>query len=204
MKKRFEPRPEWLLHCDNVLNFKKELTLQDRETALKELMSCPFGPSTLVSNEKDQISAEYLTFSLNAEKAAPLLQAGKPHEVSQTELWYELLTNENYYKQCKKLIAFALSFLNRSFNESIVEVEVSSLNSISSENRPLQQRTTEMLNFISTNGPHPLLSVSLVDDFLDAHFGKNRHFLTNQSQWFISKNVDRHFKETKGLPNPLA
>ena len=203
LKIRYEPWPNWLLYCEDTFNFSKELTLHERETALKKLMNCPFGPTPLIPDEKKRIAAEYLTFSLNAEKAMSALHAGNSQKVTQTELWYELLTNENHFKHCKKLIAFALSFLNRSFNESIVEVEVSSLNKISTEDRPLQQKTTEMLNFVSTNGPHPLLSVSLVDDFLDAHFGKNWHFTTNQSQWFISKTVDRHFREAKELSNSL-
>ena len=94
--------------------------------------------------------------------------------------------------------------MNRSFNEGIVEVEVSSLKETSAENRPLLQKTTEMLNFISTNGPHPLESMHVVDDFLDAHFGKNWHFTIHQSKYFVSKTVDRHFKAAKDFPNSLA
>ena len=101
-------------------------------------------------------------------------------------------------------LPFALLFLNRSFNEGIVEVEVSSLKNVSTERRPLNQSTVEMLNFISTNGPHPLVAMNLVDDFLNAHFGKDWHFTTNQTKWFVSKTVDRHFKLAKDLPNSLA
>ena len=85
--------------------------------------------------------------------------------ISATQIWFELLSNERYFKNCKKFNAYALKFLNRSFNEGIVEVEVSSLNKISSESRPLQQQTTDKLNFISTNGPHPLVSSGLVENF---------------------------------------
>ena len=199
LRQRYEPWPKWLLMSDDCFNFAKELTQVERQSSLKALMECPTGPIPLLPEEKTRISAEYVTFILNAEKAAALQE-----ENGQVQLWYELLTNETYYKHCQKFIAFALLFLNRSFNEAIVEVEVSSLKNISTEKRPLLQKTTEMLNFISRNGPHPLVSLSLVDDFLDAHFGKDWHFTLNESKWFVSKTVDRHFKLAKQLPNSLA
>ena len=46
-----------------------------------------------------------------------------------------------------------MKFLNRSFNEGIVEVEVSSLNKISSESRLLQKQTTDKLNFKRGQSP---------------------------------------------------
>ena len=147
--------------------------------------------------------AEYVTFQLNAERAANSLKANKT-DISQSELWYELLTNEKYFKHTKKFNAFALLFLNRSFNEGIVEVEVSNLNNVSTERRPLNQSTVEMLNFISTNGPHPLVAMNLVDDFLNTHFGKDWHFTVNQSKWFVSKTVDRQFKLARELPKSFG
>ena len=90
-----------------------------------------------------------------------------------------MLTEEDYYKDCKKVNAFALKFLNLSFNESVVEVEVSNLKQTSTESRSLAQRTTKMLNFVSTNGPHQLVSMSLVDSFLTTHFGKDWNFTVN-------------------------
>ena len=67
-------------------------------------------------------------------------------------------------------------FLNRSFNECIVESEVSSVEDISTSSRHLKDENVEKLNFISSNGPHPLVSMSLVDDMLTNHFGKDWHF----------------------------
>ena len=133
-----------MLLCNETFNFSNELPLADRQAALEILMDCPFGPSPLLNEEKKRISAEYLTTVLNAEKVVK----ESNHEISQKDIWYELLTKENLYKNCKKLNAFALRFLNRSFNEAIVEEEVSSLKNISTERRPLQQKTTEMLEFI--------------------------------------------------------
>ena len=84
------------------------------------------------------------------------------------------------------------------------EVEVSSLNKISSESRPLQQQTTDQLNFILTNRPHPLVSSGLVEHFLDAHFRRDWHFTLAQSKWFVSRNVDQHMEKAKSLPNSFA
>ena len=96
-----------------------------------------------------------------------------------------------------------MKFLNRSFDEGI-EVELSSLNKISSESRPLQQQTTDQLNFILTNRPHPLVSFGLVEHFLDAHFRRDWHFTLAQSKWFVSRNVDQHMEKAKSLPNSFA
>ena len=48
----------------------------------------------------------------------------------------------------------------------IVESAVSSVEEIQSSDRPLKDENVEKLNFIATNGPHPLVSMNLVDDML--------------------------------------
>ena len=67
---------------------------------------------------------------------------------------------------------FVLRSLNRSFNECVIESEVSCIENISTSSRHLKDENVEKLNFISTNGPHPLVSLNLVDDMLTNHFGK--------------------------------
>ena len=167
-------------------------------------MDCQAGPSPLLTEEKNRLSAEYITLCINAETIASKLKTESGKNASQNDVWYALLTHEDYYKNCKKVNAFALKFLNRSFNESVVEVEVSNLKQTSTESRSLLQKTTEMLNFVSTNGPHPLVSMNVVDSFLDLHFGKNWHFTVNLSKFYVSQCVDGHFKSAKELPNSLA
>ena len=58
----------------------------------------------------------------------------------------------------------------------------------------MKDENVEKLNFIASNGPHSLVSMDLVDDMLTNYFGKNWHFITAQSKWFVSKTVDRHFE----------
>ena len=74
----------------------------------------------------DYTRAEYSTFVMDVIKASYILKCDKV-KYTQTDLWYFLLVRELYYKY---FIAFAVKFLNRSFNEAIVESEVSSLEDI--------------------------------------------------------------------------
>ena len=107
------------------------------------------------------------------------------------------------YINCQNFIAFAIKFLNRSFNETIVECEVSSLEDIETKKRHSNHDTSVKLNFIATNGPHPLVSLPLVKDFLNAHFGQDWHFTLANSKWYVSKVADRHFYDAKMQCNSL-
>ena len=169
-------------------------------------MDCKSGPDTLLQEYRTRLSAEYITLCLNADEVTKQLKAKaqKPDDICHKDIWYKLLTDETIYRHCKLVNGFALKFLNRSLNEAVVEVEVASLNETSTERRPLSTESTKMLNFISTNGPHPLVSMNLVHKFLNDHFGNNWHFTIHKSNHFVSKVVDAHFKDTKALPNSLA
>ena len=114
-----------------------------------------------------------------------------------------LLTEEKYYRNCKFVNTICLKHLNRSLNECVVESEVSSVERIQTSDRPLKDENAEKLNFVASNGPHPLVSMNLVDDMLISHFGKNWHFTLANSKWFVSKTVDRHFQCARNLPNSL-
>ena len=67
----------------------------------------------------------------------------------------------------------------------------------------LDDENIEKLNFISSNGPHPLCSENVVEAMLTNHFGKNWHFTVMKSSFFVSQTVDRHFESAKSLPNSL-
>ena len=206
LKRRFEPWPKWLVKCNVAFNFSDDFSNKERETAFGDLLDCPFGPTPLSSEEKDRLSAEFITMCLNASAIACELSERlkiKDHALAHS-VWFELLTNEQYYKSCQKVNNFALRFLNRSLNEAVVEVEVSNLKETSSDKRKLLQKNTEMLNFVSTNGPHPLVCMDVVDCFLTRHFGKNWHFTISSNKYFVSKVVDRHVRSAQELPNSLA
>ena len=77
------------------------------------------------------------------------------------------------------------------FDECIVESEVSSFK---------DDENAEKLNFISSNGPQPLCSMSVVEAMLINHFGTKWHFNVMKSSFFVWKTVDYC---SKGLPNSL-
>ena len=113
------------------------------------------------------------------------------------------MTEPKFYEHTKYFNAYVLKFLNLSFNETVIESEVSSLENVETQKRPLNSQTTNMLNFISTNGPHPLVSLPLVKDFLDSYFGKEWHFTLNDSKWYVSKVIDKHMYNAKNCTNSL-
>ena len=78
------------------------------------------------------------------------------------------------------------------------------IESIESSSRRLKHETGEKLTFISTNGPHPLVSMNIVEEALDLHFkGKRWHFVLSDSKYFTSKAVDNLFREAENRPNDL-
>ena len=147
-----------------------------------------------------RVISEFVSFLLNGEE----VKENTDKKLNQTELWYILLTEERYFKNCIHFNYFASKIISRTANEGIVEVEVKSIKDISTSKRPLQNITTERLNFVSTNGPHPLVSENLIKDSLDSYFGKDWHFLRSNSSHYTSKVVDRHFKEARAPPNSLV
>ena len=114
-----------------------------------------------------------------------------------------MLTDEELFKNCKFVNNFALKFLNRSYNEGIVESEVSNVENVDTKKRPLKQENVEKLNFISSNGPHHLVCSNLVNDFLTNYFRADWHFTIHNSKWFVSKTVDRHYNEARNAANSL-
>ena len=67
-----------------------------------------------MQEENDRISAEYFTFMLNAEEA----KRNSTEKLTQTQLWYTLLTKENFYSKSKRFNEFALKVINRSAIEA--------------------------------------------------------------------------------------
>ena len=203
MLSRFEPWPQWLILCDEAFNFESDISNEKRKNSFDKLMECPSGPNPLLKDEKYRLKSEFTSFLLNAKRASDSLKIANPN-YTQSDLWYRLLTEEKYYKDCVHFNAFAVKFINRTFNETIVESEVSSLEDIETKKRPLKHENSVKLNFISTNGPHPLVCLPLVKDVLNAYFGRDWHFTLAKSKWFVSKVVDRHFHDAKNCNNSLA
>ena len=135
--------------CEQSLNFINDWELGERKESFSKLMDKPCGINTLSESEKVRLMAEYLTTYANATE---LLKSNSNIKIE--ELWYKLLTEEKYYRNCKFANHFILQFFTRSLNECVLETEVSNVEHITTSKRPLKDENTEMLNFVSTNGPH--------------------------------------------------
>ena len=182
MENRFEPWPEWIILCDDAFNFSSNNTTLNRKQSFSFLLDRPCGIHPLLQEEKLRLEAEYSTMLANVEKLKIQFAQEKNNSPLENLIWYELLTNEKYYSDFKNLNTFALKFLTRSLNEGTVEVEVSCKEQIESEGRPTTHENASKPNFISTNGPHPLVSLPLVEDVLNSHFGKDWHSTLHNSK----------------------
>ena len=98
---------------------------------------------------------------------------------------------------------FALRFLARTFNECAVETQVSAINAIESSSQQLKHEQAERSSFISTSGPHPLVSLKVVEDALNFEC-KKWHFVLSNSKYYTSKVVDRLIREAQDMANDLA
>lgn len=203
LRSRFEPWPEWLELSERALNFSNALEFHDRQESFEKLLDKLNGVNPLLDDEKRRLKAEYVTLHANAMVVLNELKPENEIKFITEKVWYNLLTQERFYRNCKLVNFHCLKFLNRTLNECIVESEVSSVEEIQTSGRRLKDENAEKLNFIASNGPHPLVSGKLVDDMLTNHFGRDWHFTISNSKWFISKTVDRHFQCARNLPNSL-
>ena len=80
---------------------------------------------------------------------------------------------------------------------------MSAINSIETICRRLKHETAEKLS--SSNGPHPLVALNVIEEALDVYFQKKDwHFVLSDYKYFTSKVVDRPFREAEAMPNDLA
>ena len=171
-----------------------------RKTSFEQLLKKKCGPVPLKEEEKVRLRAEYSTLLVIVSSSF------RDHKFrSPEEMWYSLLTKEEYYKQLMTLNEYALRFLTRTSNECIVESQVSSIENIETSSRHLKHVMGERLSFIKTNGPHPHFSLKVIEDALDRHFdGKPWHFVLMDSHYYTSKVVDSEIRQYESMTNDLA
>ena len=149
--KSFDPWPTQIQLCENALNFKNDIEQKEQKLHFSQPLELLHGINPLSTDENERLVAEYTT----------LLLHGEHNNYNDKDIWYQLLTDENFYKNCKFVNRFAFKIQNRTLNES----EVSSIEAVNTKKREVSRMAVEKLNFISANGPHPLMSESLVEDF---------------------------------------
>ena len=186
-------------HVIRVLTSSSKLPEQVRKASFEELLKKKCGPVPLNEDEKTRLRAEYVTLLV-------IVSSFKDHEFhSPEEMWYSLLTKEEYYNQLLTLNEYALRFLTRTSNECFVESQVSSIENIETSSRHLKHEMGERLSFIKTNGPHPHSSLRVIENALDKHFnGKPWHFVLTDSHYYTSKVVDNKIRQYESMTNDLA
>ena len=112
----FEPWPEWVIQSKNAFDFLNDLVFEERIECFAKLLEIPFGINPLLSEEKQRLKFEYTTLHLNA------------LNVVSTSKWVMVMVcainGKGYYNNCRFVNRFAIQFLNRSFNECVVESEI--------------------------------------------------------------------------------
>ena len=145
-------------------------------------MEEPSGVFPLKIQEKERIKAEYVTLQYFA-KDVEINLLKKKSKFHQEELWFDLLSTEEYLENCLNINEFALKFLTKSFNECTVESQVSAISQIETTSRRLSHEHAQKLSFISKNGPHPLVAINVVKEALNLFFkGKPWHFTFSNSK----------------------
>ena len=130
---RFLPWPEWMVSCNSCFNSILEVPDEVRKTSFEQLLEQKCGPVPLTEEEKVRLRADYSTLLVIVSSFF------RDHKFrSPEEMWYSLLTKEEYYKQLMTLNEYALRFLTRTSNECIVESQVSSIENIETSSRHLK------------------------------------------------------------------
>ena len=80
-----------------------DFSKHERIKSLLGMVNCSSGPVPLLEDENQRIACEFTTFISHAEN-----QIRSDTQISQTKLWYELLTKVDCFKNCKLFINFAL------------------------------------------------------------------------------------------------
>ena len=117
------------------------------------------------------------------------------NEITIEYSWEPLVHTANwkkYYEHCLLVNEFAVRFLTQSLNECVVEVQVSTISSIDNPSRTMSHTISKNLTFISSNGPHPLKAMGVIEEALNLHFkGKPWYFALSNNKFYVSRVVDR-------------
>ena len=93
LKCRFTPWPIWVTLTNDCFNFASQKNDEQQLKSLELLLEQPSGPVPLTVQEKERITAEYVTLQYFSKDITRKLQQKKSN-LHQEELWYELITTD--------------------------------------------------------------------------------------------------------------
>ena len=148
-------------------------SLQTYLSALDDLFNCPH-PKNLTDEDKKKLKGQY---KLLVDRVDPMLE----EKLSDYELWYKICTDSKIYDSIQEFIGYSIHFLIQDQNECSVESVIGDIQKIDSRFRPrLKHETVEKQEFLTKNGPDPLLSKNLRFKALDRMWPEGWHFLVSE------------------------
>lgn len=168
----FLPWPRWFILSKNSLLW----TENDprRIINFQELLDCPVKKEPLSDELKIEIMDQFKILCQRVE----ILKTEKTDLATNTQIWYEILTNKDINTGLKELMDFCLRILVRDQNEGSVETVIGDIQYTDSKSRPrLKHETVFQQEFLKRNDPHPLLSKNFRFKALDMMFPEGWHFL---------------------------
>ena len=94
LQNRFQPWPQWLLHCERTFNFLNDLEESDRKLSFETLLGMPSGTVTLLSDEISRLKTEYQTMLVNVQEIVHLKCEKEALRIE--GVWYSLFTEERF------------------------------------------------------------------------------------------------------------
>ena len=185
--------PEWVSLVETCFDFKKDIPASERKEAFSKLLNIKNSPHSLTEKEESVLREEYASLILVIES----VMSGMPDKKTPMEdILYKVYTEPSLYSNSKKVLAYSLRWLSKTFNESNCESFFHTLKDIDDSGKPLNFETVEDLCFIKYNGPNPLKAKTLIRGALNRHFDKKPwHFLTESKKFFISPCVSGQLQE---------
>ena len=119
----------------STVKAKNGLVIQEWKIAFNSLMDCKCGPNPLLQEDRNRLSAEFITLCMNVDDITEKnkSQGTKPRQNTTQMYLVQTFYWRSYVSALQTCECFALKFLN----EAVVEVGVASLNETSTERRSL-------------------------------------------------------------------
>ena len=188
--------PEWLSLVEKCFDFKKDIQASERKEAFGGLLNIMNSPHSLTEKEESVLKEEYATLILVIKSVMSGIPEKTLKKTPMEDILYKVYTEPSLYSNSKKVLAYALRWLSKTFNESKCESFFHALKEIDDSGKPLNFETVEDLCFIKYNGPNPLKAKTLIRGALNRHFDKKPwHFVTESKKFFISPCVSGQLKE---------
>lgn len=180
--------PDWLIFTEQVFDFSSNLSLDQRKSALENLMKIPASPHSLLPEEKERLKQEYVTLFLIATEEL------KKEPQSQEKLLYKICTDRSHYELVPNILGFELRFQCKTLNECVLESFFSTVNETDTSGKPFSHETVEKICFIRVNGPDPLVAKPLIRSALNEHFKGKWHLVTDTNTFYSSPAIQTQLK----------